>query len=86
MFAKQIRIPPLNLQFWWTVVLVLILLPALYVELTGDFPGHVLFYGQQEDSWLAGVCIDAHAAIVSLPATLWHSIEAVLGTVATLFA
>lgn len=70
MFAKQVRIPPLDLMTCWAIVAVLILLPALYVELTGDFPGRVWFYGMDEDSWLAGVFLDAHTTMLATFASI----------------
>lgn len=63
MIAKQIKIPALDLQTAWMIVTLLAMLPALYVELTGDFPGRALFYGMEEDSWLAGVLLNAHDSI-----------------------
>jgi hypothetical protein len=86
MFAKQIRIRPLHLPTAWSVVLLLLILPALYVELTGDFPGRVWFYGQEEDSELAGVFLNAHNYIFTTLATTWDVVGRLAGSVKEFFA
>lgn len=87
MFAKdQINIRPIDWQTALMVVLTLVLLPALYVELTGDFPGATLFYGQEEDSWLTGMMLDAHDAIFATFASGWVAVNDTLVSIANFFA
>lgn len=86
MFAKQIRIPAIDLATAFTVVVVLLLLPALYVELTGDFPGRVLFYGQEEDSPLAGAFLDAHRWVFVIFETVCNTVANVWAVVKNFFA
>jgi hypothetical protein len=85
MFAKQIDIRPIDHKTALIVVGILVLLPALYVELTGDFPGAVLFYGQQEDSWLTGVMLDCHTAVFATIATGWTAVNDTLVNVKNFF-
>jgi hypothetical protein len=86
MFAKQIHIRPIDHTNWLLTVLLLAMLPALYVELTGDFPGAALFYGQQEDSWLTGIMLNGHAAVFATIATGWNAIMNTLYAITNLFA
>lgn len=86
LFPKdQLNFRPIDWQTWLMVTLTLALLPAVYVELTGDFPGTALFYGQEEDSWLTGVMLDAHAAIFAQLATTWTAVNDTLVSVFRFF-
>lgn len=86
MIAKQMKIPALDLATGWMTVAALLVLPALYVELTGDFPGRVWFYGQEEDSWMAGLFLDAHAVMVANFVTVFQMIGNTLQGIQNFFA
>lgn len=86
MHAKQIKIPALDWQTALAYVLFLSILPLLYVQLTGDFPGQVLFYGQEEDSALTVYALNAHAAIVSILATALDTVFNAWAGIRTFFA
>lgn len=85
MFVRQINIRPIIWQEALMAVLILAMLPALYVELTGDFPGEALFYGQQEDSWLAGMMLNAHAVIFATYGTAWVAVNDTLVSIRNFF-
>jgi len=87
MFMKdQFNVRPIDWQMWLLATLVLCTLPALYVEVTGDFPGEALFYGQEEDSWLTGMMLNAHAAIFATSGTAWAAVNDTLVGIKNFFA
>jgi hypothetical protein len=86
MFAKQTRIPPLDWQSGLMVAALIALLPLLYVELTGDFPGQALFYGQTEDSPLVDWAFTQRETTVAVFASLWQTVITILTDIQNFFA
>lgn len=83
---KQIKIPALDWETVLAYVMFVSILPLLYVQLTGNFPGRVLFYGQEEDSPLTGWALGQHVTYSAIFADVWQTLGNVWAGIRTFFA